>query len=136
MTTAAAQQQLNSSTAAAEAAAAARDTSTHTKLRSLPSLVLSLHDFGQLSNRGKPTTPAEHPVCMKKKHHQIQTKTTTKKPNYMQQVVWTFLPTSLQITNSPCANNEVTMRAQRRACRKEKKPKDTSRAPTISDSSR
>ena len=51
----------------------------------------------------------------------------------MQQVVWTFLPTSLQITNSPCANNELTMRAQRRACRKEKKPKDTSRAPTISD---
>ena len=36
----------------------------------------------------------------------------TKKPNYMQQVVWTFLPTSLQITNSPCANNELTMRAQ------------------------
>ena len=35
----------------------------------------------------------------------------TEKPNYMQQVVWTFLPTSLQITNSPCANNELTMRA-------------------------
>ena len=32
-----------------------RDTSTHTKLSSLPSLVLNLHDFGQLSNRGKPT---------------------------------------------------------------------------------
>ena len=34
----------------------ARDTSTHTKLSSLPSLVFNLHDFGQLSNRGKPTT--------------------------------------------------------------------------------
>ena len=32
-----------------------KDTSTHTKLSSLPSLVLNLHDFGQLSNRGKPT---------------------------------------------------------------------------------
>ena len=82
MTTAAAQQQLSSSTAAAKqqhsrsssggAAAAqqqhssklcpprtdgsflARYTSTHTKLSSLPSLVLNLHNFGQLSNRGKP----------------------------------------------------------------------------------
>ena len=59
---AAAQQQHSSSTAAAQqqtlstptdGSFLARDTSTHTKLSSLPSLVLNLHDFGQLSNRSR-----------------------------------------------------------------------------------